>query len=98
MIIKSQENWQIALLEAEGYSEKALTSTPVTVRFSTRKRASKMEHRCGADHRQADRPRVQPAMANMAGVPRASLVVIAATLSTFNIPEAGLLFIMGVDQ
>lgn len=34
----------------------------------------------------------------MAGVPRASLVVIAATLSTFNIPEAGLLFIMGIDQ
>jgi Na+/H+-dicarboxylate symporter len=34
----------------------------------------------------------------MAGVPRASLVVIAATLSTFNIPEAGLLLVMGVDQ
>jgi Na+/H+-dicarboxylate symporter len=34
----------------------------------------------------------------MAGVPRASLVVIAGTLSTFNIPEAGLLLIMGVDQ
>jgi Na+/H+-dicarboxylate symporter len=34
----------------------------------------------------------------MAGVPRASLVVIAATLSTFNIPEAGLLLIMGIDQ
>jgi len=34
----------------------------------------------------------------MAGVPRASLVVIAATLSTFNIPEAGVLLIMGVDQ
>ena len=34
----------------------------------------------------------------MAGVPRASLVVIAATLSTFNIPEAGLLLIMGVNQ
>jgi Na+/H+-dicarboxylate symporter len=34
----------------------------------------------------------------MAGVPRASLVVIAATLTTFNIPEAGLLLIMGVDQ
>ena len=34
----------------------------------------------------------------MAGVPRASLVVIAATLSTFHIPEAGLLLIMGVDQ
>ena len=34
----------------------------------------------------------------MAGVPRASLVVIAATLSTFNIPEAGLLLIIGIDQ
>jgi Na+/H+-dicarboxylate symporter len=34
----------------------------------------------------------------MAGVPRASLVVIAATLSTFHIPEAGLLLIMGVDH
>ncbi|WP_342363050.1 dicarboxylate/amino acid:cation symporter [Terrarubrum flagellatum] len=34
----------------------------------------------------------------MAGVPRASLVVIAATLTTFNIPEAGLLLIMGIDQ
>jgi Na+/H+-dicarboxylate symporter len=34
----------------------------------------------------------------MAGVPRASLVVIAATLTTFNLPEAGLLLILGVDQ
>jgi len=34
----------------------------------------------------------------MAGVPRASLVVIAATLSTFDIPEAGLLLILGIDQ
>jgi Na+/H+-dicarboxylate symporter len=33
----------------------------------------------------------------MAGVPRASLVVIAATLDQFNIPEAGLLMILGVD-
>ncbi|CND42632.1 sodium-dicarboxylic acid transporter [Yersinia enterocolitica] len=33
----------------------------------------------------------------MAGVPRASLVVIAATLSQFNIPEAGLILLMGVD-
>ena len=33
----------------------------------------------------------------MAGVPRASLVVIAATLNHFNIPEAGLLMILGVD-
>jgi len=34
----------------------------------------------------------------MAGVPRASLVVIAATLNQFSIPEAGLLLIMGIDQ
>ena len=34
----------------------------------------------------------------MAGVPRASLVVIAATLTQFHIPEAGLLLLMGVDQ
>ncbi|MCF2514047.1 dicarboxylate/amino acid:cation symporter [Sphingomonas sp. G124] len=34
----------------------------------------------------------------MAGVPRASLVVIAATLSLFNIPEAGLLLILAVDH
>jgi len=34
----------------------------------------------------------------MAGVPRASLVVIAATLNQFNLPEAGLLLIMGVDM
>ncbi|CAB3648815.1 dicarboxylate/amino acid:cation symporter [Trinickia soli] len=34
----------------------------------------------------------------MAAVPRASLVVIAATLSQFNIPEGGLLLIMGVDH
>jgi Na+/H+-dicarboxylate symporter len=33
----------------------------------------------------------------MAGVPRASLVVIAATLTHFDIPEAGLLLILGVD-
>jgi len=33
----------------------------------------------------------------MAGVPRASLVVIAATLNQFNIPEAGLLLIIGID-
>jgi Na+/H+-dicarboxylate symporter len=30
-------------------------------------------------------------------VPRASLVVIAATLNQFNIPEAGLLLILGID-
>jgi Na+/H+-dicarboxylate symporter len=34
----------------------------------------------------------------MAGVPRASLVVIAATLGMFNIPEAGLLLILAVDH
>jgi Na+/H+-dicarboxylate symporter len=34
----------------------------------------------------------------MAGIPRASLVVIAATLSTFNIPEAGMLLILGIDH
>lgn len=33
----------------------------------------------------------------MAGVPRASLVVIAANLNHFGIPEAGLLLILGVD-
>jgi Na+/H+-dicarboxylate symporter len=34
----------------------------------------------------------------IAGVPRASLVVIAATLPLFKIPEAGLLLILGVDH
>jgi Na+/H+-dicarboxylate symporter len=34
----------------------------------------------------------------MAGVPRASLVVIAATLPTFHLPEAGLLLILAVDH
>jgi Na+/H+-dicarboxylate symporter len=34
----------------------------------------------------------------IAGVPRASLVVIAATLNQFHIPEAGLLLLMGIDQ
>jgi len=34
----------------------------------------------------------------MAGVPRASLVVISATLSMFHIPEAGLLLILAVDH
>jgi Na+/H+-dicarboxylate symporter len=34
----------------------------------------------------------------IAGVPRASLVVIAATLVQFNIPEAGLLLLLGIDQ
>jgi Na+/H+-dicarboxylate symporter len=34
----------------------------------------------------------------VAGVPRASLVVIAGTLSTFNIPQEGLLLLLGIDQ
>ncbi|MES2150878.1 MAG: dicarboxylate/amino acid:cation symporter [Pseudomonadota bacterium] len=34
----------------------------------------------------------------MAGVPRASLVVIAATLTQFQIPEAGLLLLLGIDH
>lgn len=33
----------------------------------------------------------------IAGVPRASLVVIAGTLATFNIPEAGLALLLGID-
>ena len=33
----------------------------------------------------------------IAGVPRASLVVIAGTLATFNIPEAGLALLFGID-
>jgi Na+/H+-dicarboxylate symporter len=34
----------------------------------------------------------------MAGVPRASLVVIAGMLSMFNIPGEGLLLLLAVDQ
>ena len=34
----------------------------------------------------------------IAGVPRASLVVIAGTLAMFDIPEAGLLLLLGVDH
>lgn len=34
----------------------------------------------------------------IAGVPRASLVVIAATLAQFDLPEAGVLLILGVDH
>lgn len=34
----------------------------------------------------------------IAGVPRASIVVVAATLPMFGLPEAGLLLIMGIDQ
>lgn len=34
----------------------------------------------------------------MAGIPRASLVVIAGTLDHFNIPVAGLLLLLGIDQ
>jgi Na+/H+-dicarboxylate symporter len=33
----------------------------------------------------------------IAGVPRASLVVIAGTIATFNIPEAGLALLIGID-
>ncbi|MBL7884685.1 MAG: dicarboxylate/amino acid:cation symporter, partial [Bacteroidia bacterium] len=34
----------------------------------------------------------------MAGIPRASLVVIAGMLDHFNIPVAGLLLLLGIDQ
>jgi Na+/H+-dicarboxylate symporter len=34
----------------------------------------------------------------IAGVPRASLVVVAAVLPMFGLPEAGLLLILGIDQ
>lgn len=34
----------------------------------------------------------------VAGVPRASLIVISATLAMFKIPEAGLLLLLGIDQ
>jgi Na+/H+-dicarboxylate symporter len=34
----------------------------------------------------------------IAGVPRASLVVIAGTLSLFNIPQQGMLLLIGIDQ
>jgi Na+/H+-dicarboxylate symporter len=34
----------------------------------------------------------------VAGVPRASLVVVAAVLPMFGLPEAGLLLIMGIDH
>ena len=34
----------------------------------------------------------------MAAVPRGSLVVVAAILPMFGLPEAGLLLIMGIDQ
>jgi Na+/H+-dicarboxylate symporter len=34
----------------------------------------------------------------IAGVPRASLVVVAATLAQFNLPEAGLLLLLGADH
>jgi Na+/H+-dicarboxylate symporter len=34
----------------------------------------------------------------IAGVPRASLVVVAAVLPMFHLPEAGLLIVMGVDH
>ena len=34
----------------------------------------------------------------VAGVPRAALVVIAGTLSMYNIPQEGLLLLLGIDQ
>lgn len=34
----------------------------------------------------------------IAGVPRASLVVVAAVLPMFNLPEAGVLLILGIDH
>ncbi|MGD0958379.1 MAG: cation:dicarboxylase symporter family transporter [Methylomonas sp.] len=34
----------------------------------------------------------------VAGVPRASLIVISATLSMFHLPEGGLLLLLGIDQ
>lgn len=34
----------------------------------------------------------------MAGVARASIVVVAATLPMFSLPEAGILLIIGIDQ
>ncbi|EKT62468.1 dicarboxylate/amino acid:cation symporter [Providencia burhodogranariea] len=34
----------------------------------------------------------------MAGVARASIVVVAATLPMFNLPEAGILLLLGIDQ
>jgi Na+/H+-dicarboxylate symporter len=34
----------------------------------------------------------------VAGVPRSSLVVVAAVLPLFHLPEAGLLLIMGIDH
>ena len=34
----------------------------------------------------------------IAGVPRASLVVITATLAQFHLPEAGILLILAIDQ
>jgi Na+/H+-dicarboxylate symporter len=33
----------------------------------------------------------------IAGVPRASLVVIAGTLAQFNLPEEGLALLLGID-
>ncbi|MCY1220930.1 Proton/sodium-glutamate symport protein [compost metagenome] len=34
----------------------------------------------------------------IAGVPRSALVVVAAVLPMFNLPEAGVLLIMGIDH
>ncbi|MCV9897702.1 UNVERIFIED_CONTAM: cation:dicarboxylase symporter family transporter, partial [Cronobacter sakazakii] len=34
----------------------------------------------------------------IAGVSRASIVVISATLTMFHLPEAGILLLLGIDQ
>ena len=34
----------------------------------------------------------------IAGVPRAALVVVAGTLSLYNIPQQGLILLLGIDQ
>jgi Na+/H+-dicarboxylate symporter len=34
----------------------------------------------------------------IAGVPRSALVVLAATIPSFNIPVAGILLLMGIDH
>ncbi|WP_441005383.1 cation:dicarboxylate symporter family transporter [Methylobacterium carpenticola] len=50
-------------------------------------------------HRTAhDGPREMVTSKGIAGVPRASLVVVAATVPMFGLPAAGILLIMGIDQ
>ena len=61
-------------------------------------------HRAGVRHRDVVGQQVTLLLVMMlsskgvAGVPRASLVVVAAVLPMFGLPEAGLLLIMGIDQ